>query len=167
MIETIIGAIISDQKYSEKLHGYQATVRSYRLSGTPDEIPILLKNPVNPKFQYKFVGELKSYNEDGHLYLYMQVNEISSCDTNHIEYEGYVCKTPIRRTTPSGLHITEIIVAVNHLHMPSDYIPTIIWDWDTELHIGDQVRIIGRVQSRSYGKNNLAYEVSAFEIAKT
>ena len=66
MIETIIGTIISDQKYSDKLHGYLANIRSYRLSGTPDEIPILLKNPVNSNTPLKLVGELRSYNEDGH-----------------------------------------------------------------------------------------------------
>ena len=85
---------------------------------------------------------------------------------------GYICKTPIYRTTPFGREITDLLLAVNRSYNKSDYIPIIAWGRNARfaknLHVGDNVKIWGRIQSRNYQKRiseeetvtKTAYEVS-------
>lgn len=95
---------------------------------------------------------------------------------NEIFIEGFVCKQPIRRTSPLGREICDLMIAVNRAYNKSDYIPVIAWGRNASrcenLKIGDKVVIEGRIQSRSYRKiteegNQIiktAYEVSAIGI---
>ena len=101
-------------------------------------------------------------------------NEIIKKDivTNEVVLVGYMCKKPIYRQTPFGREIADILLAVNRAYNKSDYIPCIAWGRNArfcqDLDVGTQVKLIGRVQSRTYEKKHedgtsetrVAYEVS-------
>lgn len=101
-------------------------------------------------------------------------NEIVKKDmiTNEVVLIGYICKKPIYRQTPFGREIADILLAVNRAYNKSDYIPCIAWGRNArfcqDLEVGIQVKIVGRVQSRTYEKKfedgtveqRVAYEVS-------
>ena len=92
--------------------------------------------------------------------------------TNEVVLIGYMCKKPIYRQTPFGREIADILLAVNRAYNKSDYIPCIAWGRNARfcqnLEVGTQVKLVGRVQSRTYEKKfedgtsemRVAYEVS-------
>ncbi len=92
--------------------------------------------------------------------------------TNEVVLVGYICKKPIYRQTPFGREISDLLLAVNRAYNKSDYIPCIAWGrtarFCQNLEVGSQVKVVGRVQSRSYEKKyedgtvetRIAYEVS-------
>lgn len=92
--------------------------------------------------------------------------------TNEVVLIGFVCKKPIYRQTPFGREIADLLLAVNRAYNKSDYIPTIAWGRNARfcqnIEVGTQVKIVGRVQSRTYEKKfedgtsetRIAYEVS-------
>ena len=92
--------------------------------------------------------------------------------SNEVVLTGYICKKPIYRQTPFGREISDLLLAVNRAYNKSDYIPAIAWGrtarFCQNLEVGTEVRVIGRVQSRSYEKKfedgtaitKVAYEVS-------
>ena len=101
-------------------------------------------------------------------------NELTKKDqvTNEVVLIGYICKKPIYRQTPFGREIADILLAVNRAYNKSDYIPSIAWGRNARfcqnIEVGTQVKIVGRVQSRTYEKKfedgtsqtRVAYEVS-------
>ncbi len=101
-------------------------------------------------------------------------NEIAKKDviTNEVVLVGYICKKPIYRQTPFGREIADILLAVNRAYNKSDYIPCIAWGRNARfcqnLEVGSEIKLIGRVQSRTYEKKHedgsvetrVAYEVS-------
>lgn len=92
--------------------------------------------------------------------------------TNEVVLIGYICKKPIYRQTPFGREISDLLLAVNRAYNKSDYIPCIAWGRNARfcqnLEVGSQVKVVGRVQSRTYEKKHedgtvetrVAYEVS-------
>ncbi len=92
--------------------------------------------------------------------------------TNEVVLIGYICKKPIYRKTPFGREISDILLAVNRAYNKSDYIPCIAWGRNARfcqnLEVGSQIKLVGRVQSRTYEKKHedgtveerIAYEVS-------
>ena len=92
--------------------------------------------------------------------------------SNEVVLTGYICKKPIYRQTPFGREISDLLLAVNRAYNKSDYIPAIAWGrtarFCQKLEVGTEVRVIGRVQSRTYEKKfedgtaitKVAYEVS-------
>ena len=92
--------------------------------------------------------------------------------TNEVVLVGYICKKPIYRQTPFGREIADILLAVNRAYNKSDYIPCIAWGRNARfcqnLEVGSQIKLVGRVQSRTYEKKHedgtveerIAYEVS-------
>ena len=101
-------------------------------------------------------------------------NEMTKKDvvTNEVVLIGYICKKPIYRQTPFGSEIADILLAVNRAYNKSDYIPCIAWGRNARfcqnLEVGSQIKLVGRVQSRTYEKKHedgsvetrVAYEVS-------
>ena len=101
-------------------------------------------------------------------------NEMTKKDviTNEVVLIGYICKKPIYRQTPCGREIADILLAVNRAYNKSDYIPCIAWGRNARfcqnLEVGTQIKLVGRVQSRTYEKKHEdgsvetrgAYEVS-------
>ena len=99
--------------------------------------------------------------------------------TNEVVLVGYICKKPIYRQTPFGREIADVLLAVNRAYNKSDYIPCIAWGRNARfcqnIEVGTEVKIVGRVQSRTYEKKHedgtvetrVAYEVSvaSMEVA--
>ena len=173
---------------------YKTKIRATRISGIDDVIPIII-----PEFyaddikkgQYiEVIGQYRSRNymdQNGksHLKLYLFAKYIIKLDDQGEDYnsvfmQGYLCKEPVCRKTPMGIEITDLLIAINRTNNKTDYIPCIVW-WKNEVmeenfHTGDEVSLIGRIQSRKYfkrfsqdsedGELRDAYEVSVSKIKK-
>ncbi len=185
----------SHEIYGERFYVFKLAI--LRLSGNEDIIPITISERLIQEDTLKegkkllVKGQFRSYNsyenERNRLILtvfakdVMEVeeneeeeNEIVRKDsiTNEVVLMGYICKKPIYRQTPFGREISDILLAVNRAYNKSDYIPCIAWGRNARfcqnLEVGSQVKIVGRVQSRTYEKKyedgtsqtRVAYEVS-------
>ena len=185
----------SHEIYGERFYIFNLEIP--RLSGNSDIIPItvserLIKEETLQEGKKLLVkGQFRSYNsyenEKNRLILTVftkdiaelkeddnEENEIVKKDivTNEVVLIGYICKKPIYRQTPFGREIADILLAVNRAYNKSDYIPCIAWGRNARfcqnLEVGSQVKIVGRVQSRTYEKKHedgtvetrVAYEVS-------
>ena len=185
----------SHEIYGERFYIFNLAIP--RLSGNEDIIPItiserLIKEDTLQTGKKLFVkGQFRSYNsynqQKNRLILtvfakdIMEVNEEENEEnemvkkemvTNEVVLTGYICKKPIYRQTPFGREIADLLLAVNRAYNKSDYIPCIAWGrnarFSQNIEVGVQVRIVGRVQSRTYEKkledgtveNRVAYEVS-------
>ena len=186
----------SHEIYGERFYIFNLSIP--RLSGNNDIIPItvserLIKEDTLQEGRKLLVkGQFRSYNsyenERNRLILTVfakdileveekeeeEENDIVKKDiiTNEVVLVGYICKKPIYRQTPFGREISDILLAVNRAYNKSDYIPCIAWGRNARfcqnLEIGAQVKVVGRVQSRTYEKkhedgtveNRIAYEVS-------
>ena len=96
--------------------------------------------------------------------------------TNEVVLIGYICKKPIYRQTPFGREISDLLLAVNRAYNKWDYIPCIAWGRNARfcenIQVGTEVKIVGRVQSRTYEKKyedgrvetKVAYEVSVSSL---
>ncbi len=187
----IIGTIedeftLNHEIYAEKF--YTFTLKIPRLSGTYDNIRVMISERLIMDGGYEtgdrveINGQFRSYNctePDGNrLVLTVFARDIKPFDgeetknPNQLYLNGYICKAPIYRTTPFGREITDLLLAVNRSYNKSDYIPIIAWGRNARfaknLHVGDNVKIWGRIQSRNYQKRiseeetvtKTAYEVS-------
>ncbi len=186
----------SHEIYGESFYVFNLEIP--RLSGNSDIIPItvserLIKEETLQEGKKLLVkGQFRSYNsyEEGKNRLILTVfakdiieleeneneeeNEMVKKDiiTNEVVLIGYICKKPIYRQTPFGREISDILLAVNRAYNKSDYIPCIAWGRNARfcqnLEVGVQVKIVGRVQSRTYEKKyedgtvetRVAYEIS-------
>ena len=185
----------SHEIYGESFYVFDLSVA--RLSGNADIIPVtvserLIKDEMLKEGNNLLVkGQFRSYNsyenERNRLILTVfakdvieveeneeEENEMAKKDmiTNEVVLVGYICKKPIYRQTPLGREISDILLAVNRAYNKSDYIPCIAWGRNArfcqDLEVGTQVKIVGRVQSRTYEKKfedgtveqRVAYEVS-------
>ena len=191
----LIGKIISDKTFSHEIYGesfYIFNLEVPRLSGNEDIIPITISERLIANFDltigWKVVieGQFRSYNsyenERNRLVLtvlakdIMEYNENTEEEkekiSNEVVLNGYICKKPIYRQTPFGREIADILLAVNRAYNKSDYIPCIAWGRNARfcenMEVGTEVKVVGRVQSRTYEKKfedgrveqRVAYEVS-------
>ena len=188
----LIGKIISDKTFSHEIYGesfYVFNLEVPRLSGNEDIIPITISERLIANFDLtigrKVVieGQFRSYNsyenEKNRVVLTVFAKDIIDYKeeqeenvSNEVVLNGYVCKKPIYRKTPFGREISDILLAVNRAYNKSDYIPCIAWGRNARfcenMEVGTEVKIVGRVQSRTYEKKfedgrteqRVAYEVS-------
>jgi single-stranded DNA-binding protein len=185
----LVGTICSPFEYSHTVRGedfYKANISILRNSGIPDVLPVMVSSRIvdvkNDMSDYRIeiLGSLRSYNqknEQGNRsrlmeYIWADVfQETDSYDYNIIEFDGYLCKTPIYRTTPLGREITDLLIAVNRPYGKSDYIPTVAWGRNAQylsnFRTGDHVVLKGRIQSRNYMKvcNGVAEEKTTYEVS--
>lgn len=193
-VVTLSGQISEEPKYSHQMFGegfYETYITVPRLSEQMDVIPItiserLLKDErITEGLPVTITGQLRSYNKmvDGRsrLLLTVFVRDILDYDVernpNIIDITGFICKTPIYRTTPFKREICDILLAVNRAYNKSDYLPCIAWGRNArfvkDLPVGEKLVINGRIQSRNYQKLNedgemetkVAYEVSINRIS--
>lgn len=190
----LLGKIVSEKNYSHEIYGekfYVFNLEVVRLSSTVDIIPITISERLLTDLdivigkKVKVEGQFRSYNnyenERNRLVLTVFAKEIKEVEeseeskdeiTNEVTLIGYVCKKPIYRQTPFGREIADVLLAVNRAYNKSDYIPSIVWGRNARfcqnMEVGTEVKITGRVQSRSYEKKfedgtsetRVAYEVS-------
>ncbi len=192
----LIGNIVSEKVFSHEIYGesfYLFNLEVPRLSGNEDIIPITISERLIANFDLSIgrkvviEGQFRSYNsyenERNRLVLtvfakdiieYKEESEETNKEktSNEVVLTGYVCKKPIYRKTPFGREIADILLAVNRAYNKSDYIPCIAWGRNARfcenMEVGTEVKIVGRVQSRTYEKKfedgrveqRVAYEVS-------
>ena len=192
----VIGGIVveeiefSHEIFDEKF--YRFAIKTKRLSDQEDVIPIIISERIpnieNIKLDkiVKIEGQFRSYNMQtegkNKLVLSVFVKNMEFCDDesilNNTNLIGYICKTPVYRKTPLGREITDVLVAVNRTYRKSDYVPCILWGRNAKfcetLPVGTQVKLSGRIQSRTYEKKmdngdvtkKVAYEISVSKFAK-
>lgn len=190
----LVGKVLSELEFSHKTYGeafYIVLLGILRKSGYEDDIRLMLSErlicsmDLRPGQTVKVSGQIRTYNQeyDGKNRLNvvvfareMEAVSDEACHENHISLEGFVCKRPVRRTSPLGREICDIMLAVNRMYNKSDYIPCIAWGrnaaYGGELDVGCKLLVEGRIQSREYKKRDLegnvatktAYEVSVIKI---
>ena len=194
----LVGKVTSDKKFSHEIYGekfYIFDLEVPRLSGNADIIPITISERLLEKddlaIDKKVIveGQFRSYNSYQNernklvLTVFAKEEEIQASKdfvSNEVTLNGYICKKPIYRQTPFGREIADLLLAVNRAYNKSDYIPCIAWGRNARfcenIEVGTEVKIVGRVQSRSYEKKyedgtsetKVAYEVSisSLEVVK-
>lgn len=95
---------------------------------------------------------------------------------NDLTLAGSLCKPPVYRRTPMGREICDLLLAVNRRYGRADYLPCIAWGvlarQCASLHVGNGIRLAGRLQSRAYTKvdqngsqRRTAYEISIMSLS--
>lgn len=173
---------------------FQTYIAVRRDSGTNDIIPIIVNEYLleteeqAEKLVGKFVcvtGKYRSRNKHTDsgkrkLILYVHADSIVISEEkewkNEIILEGFLCKPPIYRLTPSGVEITDMMLALNRPYGKTDYLPCICWNKNArqaaQYSVGQLVSAAGRVQSREYIKRlpddtmqkRTAYEISIYSL---
>ena len=190
----LCGAVLSELKFSHKTYGeifYTFVLGIERRSGYIDEINIMVSERLifeNPPRLNDFVeikGQVRTYNEltEGRNKLNVVVfakeiflSENFGYNENYVYLEGFLCKEPLKRTSPLGRDICDLMLAVNRMYNKSDYIPCIDWGrnagYAESLGVGTKLSVEGRIQSREYRKKledgssemRKAFEVSIVKI---
>ena len=195
-VVTIMGKVVSKLDFSHEVYGegfYIFYLEVPRLSDVSDMLPVTISERLlhNVNFKegecFEIEGQFRSYNnydnQFNKLMLTVFARDIKPVEDitnvknpNEIFLNGYICKKPIYRTTPFGREISDMLLAVNRQYNKSDYIPCIAWGrnarYSEGLTVGENVKVWGRVQSRSYQKkledgqviNKVAYEVSVIKM---
>ncbi len=169
---------------------YSGVLLVKRLSGAVDRLPVtipgkLLAEDMLREDQLLLAqGQVRSYNKvidgSGRLMVTLFAQSLTATEENdtmnRVSLVGALCKPPIYRSTPFGREICDMMLAVNRAFGKSDYIPCIAWgrnaQYAARFHVGDKLRLTGRLQSREYQKLTEsgdylirnAYEVSAFTL---
>ena len=174
---------------SRGLRFFAFPLETCRLSGTPDRVNILLREPLpaDPPLtegcRVRLTGELRSWNNrsgvGNRLVLTVLARELEIDgdfpDEDRITLTGVICREPTFRVTPMGREICDVILAVSRRYRRSDYIPVIVWGAQArqiaDAPVGTILSVRGRLQSREYTKvidgqpvRRTAFEVSAADI---
>ena len=189
------GEVVSEPVFSHDVLNegfYTLEISIPRLSGQNDVIPVTISERLLANANIKvgqiiaLKGQFRSYNKieenKSKLVLTVFVRELCDVDDNSnpniIEIYGYICKSPIYRTTPFNREITDVLMAVNRSYNKSDYIPCITWGRNArfvgELPVGTKLEMVGRIQSREYIKkqeglepmSKIAYEISVSKVTQ-
>lgn len=183
------GTPVGAPERSHENHGlvfFRQLLEVPRLSGTPDVLPLLLRQEQLPLLEagvpLRAEGQLRSFNNRGGsgrrlvLTVFVQSLRPGEGETaNRITLDGTLCKPPIYRRTPLGRSICDLILAVPRNYGRADYLPVIAWGQVASqvsgLSVGDALSLEGRVQSRVYRKvtdsgveERVAYEVSVMQL---
>jgi len=190
----LMGKVDSKLTYSHELFGegfYEFSLSVPRLSEISDIIPITVSERLIKDIDLSegsivaIIGQFRSYNkivdDKSKLMLTVFVREfvslpVEETNPNCVELSGYICKSPVYRTTPFNREICDILIAVNRAYNKSDYIPCIAWGRNArfvkDAIVGQKLMISGRIQSRNYNKKiddditevRVAYELSVNKI---
>ena len=191
------GKVLSEPAFNHKTYGeafYMVLLGILRRSGYEDRIRLIISEKLlgggSPRIGegLEVAGQVRTYNKevDGRSKLEVTVfvrnmeycRENEPVYENHVAIEGFICKPPVRRTSPLGREICDLMIAVNRMYNKSDYIPTIAWGrnavYSGKLQVGNKVYVEGRIQSREYRKytdegeaiTKTAYEVSVVTMEK-
>ena len=185
---TVRGTLVELPEFSHENHGkrfYRFYLDIPRLSGNSDCLPVAADARVLDTVDLSggsmltVTGQIRSHNirsgGSRHLLIFIFAANIVAEEgiaCNDVVIEGPLCREPIYRRTPLGREICDAMLAVKRTFRRADYIPCIFWGRTAEeialCHTGDYIRIVGRLQSRTYIKRTetgqierTAYEVSA------
>lgn len=189
------GRVLSEPVFNHKTYGeafYLVLLGIFRKSGYEDKIRLIISEKLlggrSPQIGelIEISGQIRTYNREVDGKSKLEVTVFARCMdycseddfeyVNHIQMEGFICKPPVRRTSPLGREICDLMIAVNRMYNKSDYIPTIAWGrnaaYSGTLEVGDKIAVEGRIQSREYRKytddgklvTKTAYEVSVIRM---
>lgn len=184
------GQVAAEPVLTHHNHGvdyYTVPFSVPRLSGTEDVVNLVVGNPDRELWQpgnwLAVEGEVRSYNNRSgvgpRLVITVLVRFAVPCipseGENRLVLSGVLCKTPVRRRTPLGREICDLLLAVNRPYGRADYLPCIAWGSLAalcgSLDTGSPLRLEGRLQSRRYRKvtdvgeeERVAYEVSVMNL---
>lgn len=187
----VMGIVSDEPKISHEIYGekfFVFTLQIPRLSGISDNVKIMVSDRLLADVDIKVgdvievEGQFRSYNDyengDNRLILTVFAKDIRRAETeseknpNSLYLNGFICKTPVYRTTPFGREITDMLLAVNRSYNKSDYIPVIAWGRNARycknINVGDNIKVWGRIQSRIYQKHISDEEViekTAYEVS--
>ena len=183
----LCGTVAGEPVLSHENHGVSYDVFPLsvpRLSGAEDRLnvvaarPLLTDCPLAPGDRVEVQGALRSItNRTGpgsRLVITLFARSLSPTraePANCLELSGVLCKPPILRRTPLGREICDLMLAVNRKYGRADYLPCIAWGTLAQrcggLHVGDGVKLEGRLQSRSYQKvvDGVTQDRTAFEVS--
>ena len=186
------GIVDSNPKYSHEIYGEgfcKLRLKVPRLSDNYDTVILTVSERMLGDIDLyvgryiQVTGQFRSYNnysDDGNkLILTVFVKNIYDMtedfdSPNSIYLNGYICKSPVYRTTPFGREICDVLIAVNRQYGKSDYIPCITWGRNAKftgnLAVGTNIKLWGRIQSRDYKKKiseDEFVEKTAFEVSVT
>lgn len=189
-VAELCGVVLSELRFSHKTYGeifYTFVLGIERRSGYIDEINIMVSERLifdNPPREGDFVeikDQIRTYNEivdeKNKLNVVVFAKEIYQSENfgyneNYIYLEGFLCKEPLKRTSPLGREICDMMLAVNRMYNKSDYIPCIAWGrnagYAEKLGVGTKLALEGRIQSREYKKkldDGTAEMRKAFEVS--
>lgn len=186
-------AVLNHIAYGEKFYTLGFSVD--RLSESKDHLEVIVSEKlmfgIEAGTYLHLFGEVRTYNKnvEGKNKLIIAVfakesHVVTDTDaiedlkaTNAVTIKGFLCKTPVLRSTPFGKQITDLLIAVNRRFHKSDYIPCIAWGrnaiYANHFEVGQAVEATGRLQSREYTKRledgttetRTAYEFSISNIA--
>lgn len=184
---TVRGQLAELPCYSHENHGkkfYRFYLDIPRLSGNSDRLPVIITEQLLDTMDLSggscitVTGQIRSHNirtdNSRHLLIFIFAMKIEAEDgfpCNDVILEGPLCKDPIYRRTPLGREICDGMLAVPRTFRRADYLPCIFWGRTAEeisdCRTGDRIRIMGRLQSRTYTKHteNGAEERVAYEIS--
>ena len=184
---TVRGELVKLPEFSHENHGkrfYRFYLDIPRLSGNSDCLPVIAEERILDGIDLSggsmltVTGQIRSHNTRSggsrHLLIFIFAASVVAEDgepCNDVVIEGPLCKAPIYRRTPLGREICDAMLAVKRSFRRADYLPCIFWGRTAEeialCHTGDCIRIIGRLQSRTYIKHTetgqverVAYEIS-------
>ena len=188
---TLSGFVKTEPTLSHECYGenfYIFSMETIRRSGIEDTLVCIAPETIIRRIvsgnKIEIEGEIRTRNVEYEgkrkLEIYVFVNSVANykgCDNNHIELHGFICKEPNYRETPLGRKISDFIIASNrNRNSRTDYIPCIAWGRNalraSEMHVGEELSIIGRLQSREYIKKiddetsetRIAYEISVSRV---
>ena len=191
---TVRGQLVDLPEFSHENHGrrfYRFYLDIPRLSGNSDCLPVIAEERILDTIDLSggdmltVTGQIRSHNTrtggSRHLLIFIFAATIvaeNGLPCNDIIVEGLLCKEPIYRRTPLGREICDAMLAVPRTVRRADYLPCIVWGRTAEeisvCHTGDCIRIVGRLQSRTYTKHTeegpkerTAYEISALTAQVT
>ena len=195
------GRILTAPVFSHKTYGeafYLMMLGAFRKSGCEDRIRLIVSERIlggrSPQEGdiVDLYGQIRTYNREvngkNHLEINVFVRELyywgeehpdgifngygSFSYCNEISLEGFLCKVPVRRTSPLGREICDLMLAVNRQYNKSDYIPAIAWGrnavYAATLAVGEKIFAEGRLQSREYRKysdDGIAEIRTAYEVS--
>jgi primosomal replication protein N len=185
---TVRGTLSELPRFSHENHNkqfYRFVLEVPRLSGFVDLLPVVADISVLNGIDLSggemltVQGQIRSHNsrENGirRLMIYVFAAQITADDgpaVNDVILEGPLCRDPVYRRTPLGREICDVMLAVPRAFRRADYLPCILWGRTAQqiaaCRTRDQIRICGRLQSRTYTKvtddgpiQRIAYEISA------
>ena len=184
------GEVSAPPALSHRNHGvdyYAVPLRVPRLSGAEDLLNLITADPSAELWQpgqwVELEGEVRSYNNrtgvGSRLVITVLVRAVRRArpeqGENRLILAGVLCKPPVRRRTPLGREICDLLLAVNRPYGRADYLPCIAWGSLAalcgEMEVGQPLRLEGRLQSREYrklvdGRETIrtAYEVSVMNL---
>ncbi len=194
----LLGKVATECTYSHGIYGenfYAFKMEVQRLSDQVDILPVIVSErlidigEIKIGSRIKVEGQLRSFNKRDEvekknklllsIFVFkIELSTSTSKDYQQIKLNGFICKKPIYRTTPFGREICDLLIAVNRSYNKSDYIPCISWGryakYTSMLELGSGLKVVGRLQSRTYQKKKgddevierIALEVSLSRVEK-